>query len=468
MGADVIKVEAPGVGRPDAPVGTREADGQSLWWPVVGRNKRSVTLNLREEEGQELFLAAGREVRHRRRELPRRHPREVEPLLRAAARGQPRPHPGPGHAATARPAPTPRAPATARSARPWAACATSLGDPDRQPSRAGISIGDSLAAMHATVGALAALQHRERHRRGPGRRRVDLRVGARDDGVAGHRVGPGQGYQRERTGAILPNVAPSNVYPTADGQLILIAANQDSVFGRLVAMMGDPELVRAGAAGTPTTSAAASDQTAARRATSRCGPPRIDADELLDDAGRGWCAGRPDLQGRRHARRTRTSRRATPSSGSPTRRSATLAMQNVVPKLSATPGSSGGPAPTLGQHNDEVYGDLLGLDEARRAELAASRRHLSGPRRSDYAASVSAAGSAAATRPAVVVVDVVTAYLEGGPLTDGAGRFESARASTARVVDAARAAGHPVDLHGGQARARAAPTPAGSRSRCPG
>ena len=115
-----------------------------------------------------------------------------------------------------------------------------LGDADRQPSRAGISIGDSLAAMHACVGALSALQHRNRTGEG---QVVDASIyesvlAMMESLVTEWDVAQ---YQRERTGAILPNVAPSNVYPTKDGQLILIAANQDTVFSRLADAMGHPE-----------------------------------------------------------------------------------------------------------------------------------------------------------------------------------------------------------------------------------
>src|SRR6185436_12430586 len=110
------------------------------------------------------------------------------------------------------------------------------GEPDRPPSRAGVSLGDSLAATYACLGTLVAVHHRERTGRG---QVVDSAIyeavlAMMESLLPEWAIA---GYQRERTGAVLPNVSPSNVYPTADGDLILIAANQDSVFGRLVNVM---------------------------------------------------------------------------------------------------------------------------------------------------------------------------------------------------------------------------------------
>ncbi len=242
QGADVIKVEAPGVGDPMRQWG--RTDGTSLWWPVVGRNKRTVTLNLREEEGQELFLqlVAKSDIivenfrggTFEKWNLSYERLREVNPgiiLVRVTGYGQTGPYSsraGYGSIGEA-----------------MGGLRYILGDPDRQPSRAGISIGDSLAAMHATVGALSALQHR--HLTGEGQV-VDASIYESVLAMMESLVTEWDqaGYQRERTGAILPNVAPSNVYPTKDGQLILIAANQDSVSSRLFKMMGRAGVVRAG------------------------------------------------------------------------------------------------------------------------------------------------------------------------------------------------------------------------------
>ena len=427
-------------GRPDAAVGAGEADGKSLWWPVVGRNKRSVTLNLREPAGQDLLLRAGRHADvfvenfrpgtlekwnlgyERLREVnPRLDPgagdrlRTDRPLLlarrlRLDRRGDGR------HALHRRASPTGsrRAPAS-RSATRWPPCTP-------------------------TVGALAALHAPRRTGEGQVVDTRDLRVGAGDDGVAGHRVGRA-GYQRERTGAVLPNVAPSNVYPTSDGQLILIAANQDSVFGGWPRVMGEPELA-AEAAATSTTPAAAStrqeldDQIAVWTA-------KHDADELLDAAARGRRAGRPDLQGRGHARRPALHRPRghRPGAGPDVRRAARC--RTSSPSSRPRPARSGGPGRTLGQHNDEVYGGLLGLSDDERApssrptgssDWTVRRLRVRRVPRPDRLGRAGRRRRRRGRRP--------TSATARSP-TPAAGSRRPAPARR-RVVDAARAAGHPV------------------------
>ena len=363
QGADVIKVEAPGMGDPMRQWG--RTDGNSLWWPVVGRNKRAVTLNLREEEGQELFLKLVAEsdiiVENFRAgtfekwNLSYERLKEVNPgiiLVRVTGFGQTGPYAnraGYGSIGEA-----------------MGGLRYILGDPDRQPSRAGISIGDSLAAMHATVGALSALQHRNVTGEG---QVVDASIYESVLAMMESLVTEWDqaGYQRERTGAILPNVAPSNVYPTKDGQLILIAANQDSVSSRLFAMMGKSEWSEPGHqysthVGRGKAQQELDDLISEWTAT-------VDADELLQmmDEG-GVPAGRiyrakdmledPQFRARDSIVEV------------PDQTFGTLRMQNVVPKLSGTPGSIRWTGADMGQHNDEVYGDLIGLSEAERAALA--------------------------------------------------------------------------------------------------
>lgn len=367
LGADVIKVEPPGVGDPMRQWGREKSEGSSLWWPVVGRNKRSVTLNLRERAGQDLLaeLVRGADVfvenfrpgTLERWNLGYDRLRELNPrlvLVRVSGYGQTGPYSsraGYGSIGEA-----------------MGGLRYITGEPDRQPSRTGISIGDALAAMHATIGALAALRHRDVTGQG---QVVDSAIyeavlAMMESTVTEWDV---QGYQRERTGAVLPNVAPSNVYPTADGQLILIAANQDSVFGRLATLMDEPELAAAGSryadhSGRGEHQGELDDHIAIWTA-------KHDADELLALLHEGGVpAGRifkaADMLADPHfAAREAIVRVPDPRFGE-------LAMQNVVPKLSATPGSVRWTGPELGQHNDEVYGDLLGLTVEQRAGLAES------------------------------------------------------------------------------------------------
>ncbi|WP_300678015.1 CoA transferase [Nocardioides sp.] len=364
QGADVIKVEPPGVGDPMRAWG--RTDGTSLWWPVVGRNKRSVTLNLREKEGQELFLRLVAEAdivvenfragTFEKWGLGYEQLKAINPgiiMVRVSGYGQTGPYAsraGYGSIGEA-----------------MGGLRYILGDADRQPSRAGISIGDSLAAMHACVGALSALRHRDQTGQG---QMIDASIyesvlAMMESLVTEWDVA---GYQRERTGAILPNVAPSNVYPTKDGQLILIAANQDTVFSRLADAMGRPEWYAPGHqysthVGRGKAQAELDDLISEWTAT-------VVADELLDAMNTGGVpAGRiykaADMLADPHFEARESIVQV------PDATFGTLRMQNVVPKLSATPGTIRWTGPSLGQHNDEVYGDLLGLDEAARADLLA-------------------------------------------------------------------------------------------------
>lgn len=362
QGADVIKVEAPGKGDPMREWG--RTDGTSLWWPVVGRNKRAVTLNLREEEGQELFLKLVAEAdivienfragTFEKWNLSYERLKEVNPgiiFVRVSGYGQTGPYSNrAGYGAIG---------------EAMGGLRYILGDPDRQPSRAGISIGDSLAAMHATVGALSALQHRNLTGEG---QVIDASIyesvlAMMESLITEWDVA---GYQRERTGAILPNIAPSNVYPTKDGQLILIAANQDTVSSRLFAIMGRPEWSEPG----HEYSTHVGRGQAQKELDDLIGEwtKTIDAEELLEmmDTG-GVPAGRiykaaDMLEDPHFAARDSIVQVPDATFGK-------LRMQNVVPKLSATPGSIRWTGPEMGQHNDEVLGDLVGLSAEQREEL---------------------------------------------------------------------------------------------------
>jgi formyl-CoA transferase len=357
LGAEVIKIEAPGRGDPMRQWGREKPHGQSLWWPVVARNKKSVTLDLRTEPGQDAVrrLAGVSDVlieNFRPGTLERWNlgwdrlaavnPRLV--LTRVTGYGQTGPYA--------------RRAGFGSIGEAMGGLRHVLGEPDRPPSRAGISIGDSLAATYACIGTLAALQERERSGRG---QVVDSAIYEAVLAMMESIVPEWQvaGYQRERTGAILPNIAPSNVYPTADGQSVLIAANQDSVFRRLTEVMGEPGLAEDpryashGARGAH--QAELDDRVGAWSA-------RYDADPLLallEEAG--VPAGRiyrpRDMIRDPHMiERGSLVRVADPTFGE-------LAMQNVAPRLSRTPGSVRWTGPALGQHNHEVLHDLLGYSD---------------------------------------------------------------------------------------------------------
>ncbi|GAA2211652.1 CoA transferase [Nonomuraea monospora] len=363
FGAEVIKVEDPGRGDPMRQWGREKPYGRSLWWPVVARNKKSVTCDLRTPEGQDLVkrLLAGADVLLENfrpgtlerwglspQELHAINPRLV--ITRVTGFGQTGPY-------------APRA-GYGSIGEAMGGIRHVTGDPDRPPSRAGISLGDSLAATHACVGTLVALHQRERSGRG---QVVDSAIYEAVLAMMESLLPEWQqaSYQRERTGPVLPNVSPSNVYPTADGEAVLIAANQDSVFARLARVMDRPEL-----AADPryATHGARGEHMAELDALVAAWTARLPAEDLLRTLHEGGVpAGRiytaKDMFADPHfAAREAIVRVPHPEFGE-------LAMQNVVPKLSDTPGSVRTAGPALGQHNDEVYGGLLGLPEEERAAL---------------------------------------------------------------------------------------------------
>lgn len=239
-----------------------------------------------------------------------------------------------------------------------------VGDPSTQPSRMGISIGDELAAVHACMGALMAVHARECTGKG---QVVDSAIyesvlNMMESLVTEYDVA---GYVRERTGAILPNVSPSNVFDTADGKLLLIAANQDTVFIRLAAVMGRPEL--------------AEDE---RYAThSARGRYQVELDDMINDWTRtiplteleellnengvpcGLIYKAEDMLKDEHFKAREAIVEVEHPDFGP------MKIQNVAPKLSDTPGAVRHAGPELGQHNDYVYGEVLKLDDAAQADL---------------------------------------------------------------------------------------------------
>lgn len=365
LGAEVIKIEPPGVGDPMRQWGREKPHGQSLWWPVVARNKKSVTVNLRTEQGQDLVrrLVGVSDVlveNFRPGTLERwnlgypalaeLNPRLV--LTRVSGFGQTGPY-----AARA---------GYGSIGEAMGGLRYVTGEPDRPPSRAGISIGDSLAAAYACIGTLAALQERERSGRG---QVVDSAIYEAVLAMMESLVTEWQvaGYQRERTGAILPNIAPSNVYPTRDGQVVLIAGNQDTVFSRLAAAMGRPELATDERYATHGARGAhqeeLDDLIAAWSGT-------LDADPLLDlleangvPAGRSYRA-QDMLTDPQFLARGSIVAVPDPHHG-------VLAMQNVAPRLSRTPGSIRWTGPDLGEHTREVLTGVLGLTDGEVDALAA-------------------------------------------------------------------------------------------------
>lgn len=362
MGAEVIKIEPPGVGDAMRQWGRGDTP---LWWEVIARNKKSVSIDLRTDEGRALArrIAAKADIlieNFRPGTLERwglapevlmaENPGLI--VVRVSGYGQNGPYAG-------------RA-GFGGIGEAMGGLRYVVGDPDRPPSRMGISIGDSLCATFACVGALAALRRREVTGRG---QVVDASLyesvlQMMESTIIEYSVG---GIVRERTGPILPGIAPSNIYRCADGDC-LIGANQDAVFARLCDVMGAPELAQ-----DPrfATHIARGRNQAEIDARVEQWTATLDVDEVIArlvehgvPAGRLYRA--PEMIADPHF----VARNAIVELDHPTLGS--IKMQNVFPILSETPGRIRALAPaSVGQHNEEILGGLLGLDADQRGKLAA-------------------------------------------------------------------------------------------------
>ena len=342
FGAEVIKIEPPGEGDP-LRKWRRLRNGVSLWWQVQSRNKKSVTCDLRRPEGQAIVrrLASASQIvvenfRPGALEkwnlgwdvLSRDNPKLV--LVRISGYGQTGPYrERPGFAAIA---------------EGMAGFRYVTGFPDRPPVRPNLSIGDTIASLHAVIGALMAL------RTGKGQV-VDVALyeamfNCMESLIADY---DGDGYVRERTGSTLPGIAPSNLYPCKDGY-VLIAGNADSLYQRLMSAIGradlrdDPALAR-------------NDGRAAQMArideaigawTSRFSLEQVlkTMEEAQVPAGRIYSAA--DIAADPHFAARGMIEEVLAGDGEP------LKVPGIVPKLSATPGAIRTPAPKLGEHTEQV------------------------------------------------------------------------------------------------------------------
>jgi formyl-CoA transferase/succinyl-CoA--D-citramalate CoA-transferase len=361
LGADVIKIEPPGVGDPMRTWGVC-IDGRSLWWPAIARNKRSVAVDLRDARGQDLMrrLTAGADVLVENFQpgtlagwgldyatLAAANPGLVVAHVSGFGQTGPRAHePGFGSIGEA-----------------MGGIRHTTGDADRPPARAGISLGDALAALFAVIGTLAALQERTRSGRG---QEVDVAIyeavfALMESTVADFELG---GVVRGRSGGILPGVAPANAYPTSDGRDVVIAGNADAVFARLAAAMERPDL----AAGYATHEVRGRGQVELDAEIARW-TATLSTEALLDrlrdhHVPAGVINRAPELATDPHiearamiVRLAAGFERVVPMAG-------------VVPKLLRTPGEIRHPGPALGEHTDVVLHELAGCAAA---ELAALR-----------------------------------------------------------------------------------------------
>ena len=360
MGAEIIKIEPPGKGDPMRDWGRGD---YPLWWEVVSRNKKCVSANLRVAEGQalarKLIATADILIENFRPgtlekwgmspdQLHAENPGLI--IVRVSGYGQTGPYSdragfgGIGEAMGG-----------------WR---NIVGDPDRAPSRMGVSIGDSLAATYGCIGALAALRHRDQTGEG---QVVDSALYEAVLQVMESLVPDYSefGYVRERSGSVLPGIAPSNVYTCSDGDF-LIGANQDTVFGRLCTAMGQPEL-----ASDPRyidhISRGKNQTELDVRINAWTATLTVDAVEALM-IDHGIPAGRVFKPADMIADPHFQAREALVDVPHP--RWDNLKMQGVFPKLSKTPGSIRSIAPqSVGQDND-VYTEILGLSSDELNDLA--------------------------------------------------------------------------------------------------
>ena len=362
FGADVIKVEPPGTGDPLRKWRMLH-DGTSVWWASQSRNKRSVTLDLRDPEGQDIArrLAAEADVvienfRPGALEgwglgwdtLHELNPRLV--MLRVSGYGQTGPYrdlPGFGVIGEA-----------------MGGLRHLSGEPGRTPVRVGVSIGDSLAALHGVIGILLALRHRDQQ--GGQGQMIDVALyesvfNMMESLLPEYSV---FGAVRQAAGSSLPGIAPSNAYRCRDGKFSLIAGNGDSIFRRLMEVIERPDL--------------AADLALAQNDGRVANVERLDAaigawtaqhslEEVLDHLNEARIpAGKiydvADIATDPHYRAREMILDSTLDDGTP------VQLPGVLPKLDATPGTVRSRAPTLGQHTDEVLASL-GLDDAQRAAL---------------------------------------------------------------------------------------------------
>ncbi len=359
FGAEVIKVEPPGGGDPMRQWGQAHKDDRSLWWSCQSRNKKCVTLNLREHEGQELArkLAAKADIlvenfRPGRMEewgLGYEALKEINPgliMVRISGFGQTGPYKhkvGFGSVGEA-----------------MGGLRYLTGYPDRPPTRVGISIGDSLASIFGALGAMMAVYHRDVN--GGSGQYIDVALyevvfALMESSLPEYDK---LGHVKERTGTKLPKIAPSNSYDTKDGKYIIIGANNDNIFRRLCRLMGKEEMADDPRYATHTSRGERQDELddLINQWTQQYTLEQLV--KMLNDASipAGPIYSIADIVNDPHYRaRDMILEVLDPVWGN-------IKHPGIVPKFSETPGDIQWAGPGLGEHNDEVYRGLLGMSDS--------------------------------------------------------------------------------------------------------
>jgi crotonobetainyl-CoA:carnitine CoA-transferase CaiB-like acyl-CoA transferase len=365
FGAEVIKIESLGQGDP-LRKWRKLHEGTSLWWYLQSRNKKSLSLNLKSAEGIDIVkrLAESADVL-----IENLRPGALEKLglgwdvlhalnpkltlVRISGYGQSGPYrdrPGFGAIGEA-----------------MGGIRYTTGTPGSPPARVGVSLGDSLASMHAVMGALMSLL-RVKTGQGDGQV-VDVSLAESVFNVMESLVPEYDmlGHVRERSGGALPGIAPSNTYPTADGAYVVIAGNSDPIFKRLMQAIGRDDLGENPAFAHNDGRAAQSDLLDGAISAWSSALPIDEVLKALEQAE--VPAGRiynvADIVADPHYQAREMILDAELPGG------ASVKMPGIVPKLSDTPGSVNWQGPALGQHTDSVLGEL-GMTAADIAQLKAS------------------------------------------------------------------------------------------------
>lgn len=364
FGAEVIKVEPPGTGDP-----LRNwrvvRDGTSLWWYSMARNKKCVTLNLRVPEGQRIAGELAKRVdvvlENFRpgtlekwglgfKELKKANPKLI--MARISGYGQT--------------GPNAQMPGFAAVAEAFGGLRYVTGEPDRPPVRPNLSLGDSVAGLHAALGILMALYQRDA--KGGDGQEIDV---ALYECVLNLMEGTiseydGAGVTREREGMRLTGIVPSGTYPCADGAHIVIGANGDSIFRRLMAAMGRQDLGNdARLAQNDGRSRHVDEIDAAICEWSRR-HSAAEAIRILESAEvpAGPIYSAADMLRDEHYRQRGVYEEAQLPDGK------AVKLPTMAPKMSDTPGGLRWIGPPLGAHNNEVYRDWLGLPATELERLA--------------------------------------------------------------------------------------------------
>ena len=362
FGAQVIKIESPDGGDP-LRTWRKLHDGTSLWWYAQARNKKSVTVNLKTQEGQELVR---RLVKDADIVIENFRPGALEKwnlgwdtlsalnpglvMVRLSGYGQTGPY---------------------RDRAGFGAIGEAMGGmryvtgyPDRAPVRVGVSLGDALAAMYGVIGALTAIHHRAVN--GGKGQYVDVALyeavfGMMESMLPEYAM---TGFVRERSGSALPGIAPSNTYICGDGDYIVIGANSDGIFKRFMRAIGRDDLADdPGLAGNAGRAQRAEDLDRAIGAWTA----QHDIEYVLNTLEQAQVPGGKiysikDIVEDVHYQAREMIREFTLKSGDK------IKLPGIVPKLSETPGDIKWLGPELGEHTAEIL-TQLGYDPAAQAAL---------------------------------------------------------------------------------------------------